>query len=866
VRREADVDRQRPLLGGVAHARLVRLSLLVLAFGAAGSQLALAPASASASPACSAGTCTASFGYRGAVEEWTVPNGVTSVSFVINGAGGGGSLNEASPGNGAKVKATLTVAEGEKLAFVVGGGGGLRAGGYGGGGEGGHEGEFGGGGGGGGSFVFSEAGSLLIAAGGGGGLGEETAAGGDGGQSGTNGGNNPGEGEFHENGGKGATQSSYGTPGPNGKKGAGPTTSTAIQGTGGKGGSAGASGGGGGGGYYGGGGGGSWWTWDGDGGGGGGSSIVNGGTGVTYETGAGGRGASGYASGSNGSISLSFPQPTTATALASSSASPAVGAAVTYTATLSPVPDGGKVVFKDAGSTIAACGEVAVSTVTGKASCEVTYATPGAHTITAAYKGSPDTLYPTSESSATTITATASTITALTSSSPAPATGHTVTYTATVSPVPNSGTVAFEDGGSPIADCGAQAVDTVTGKATCELTYDDPGVHAITALFSGSSDTSYASSSTVSATSVVATETTITSLESNTTSQILGGPIEYTATVYPAPNSGTVDFEDGGAPIPGCGTQAVNVVTGIATCELTYGSPGVHTITAAFSGSTDASYTASSTTSPTTLVAAAITTTSLLSSSASPTVGSPVLYTATVSPAPNSGTIDFRDEGVTIPGCGAQVVDTDTGKATCEVTYLFPAVHDIAATYSGSTDYSYISSATLWYTEITATAPIAPTFEQSTPTAATGTDPETGVHTDTSGATTSSGSPSQPHVTSAGHGSAVRLKLLTTSLATLLAHRSLLVEETCAGAGSHVLTRAHLGYPGVSSMLSLGSIRVSLKPGRARHVKIAIPTGTLRAIRAYSSRRHLASVTIVLSAQTGAGGQSQTVTESLPET
>jgi hypothetical protein len=50
------------------------------------------------------------------------------------------------------------------------------------------------------------------------------------------------------------------------------------------------------------------------------------------------------------------------------------------------VPGGGTVAFSDNGAAIAGCGAVTVSS-TGTATCPVTYATAGTHTITAAYSG-----------------------------------------------------------------------------------------------------------------------------------------------------------------------------------------------------------------------------------------------------------------------------------------------------------------------------------------------------------------------------------------------------------------------------------------------------------------------------------------------
>ena len=60
---------------------------------------------------------------------------------------------------------------------------------------------------------------------------------------------------------------------------------------------------------------------------------------------------------------------------------------MTYTATVTPTPDGGTVAFTDNGSTISGCGSVTVNTATGKAACQATYTTAGSHPIVATYLG-----------------------------------------------------------------------------------------------------------------------------------------------------------------------------------------------------------------------------------------------------------------------------------------------------------------------------------------------------------------------------------------------------------------------------------------------------------------------------------------------
>jgi DNA-binding beta-propeller fold protein YncE len=79
-------------------------------------------------------------------------------------------------------------------------------------------------------------------------------------------------------------------------------------------------------------------------------------------------------------------QVSTTGATASSSADPSVsGQQVTYTATVTPVPDQGTVAFSDNGQTIASCSAQPVNTANGTATCTVSYPGPGTHQIIASF-------------------------------------------------------------------------------------------------------------------------------------------------------------------------------------------------------------------------------------------------------------------------------------------------------------------------------------------------------------------------------------------------------------------------------------------------------------------------------------------------
>jgi hypothetical protein len=467
---------------------------LALLFGAGAATLYLGVSAAAAADTCSAGTCSLTFGDAGAsLQEWEVPNGISEATFLVNGAGGGSNTysdNGGPGGNGAQVTATIPVTGGDALQLLVGTGGERTEsaqgadGGYGGGGDGGTGAQLGAPGGGGGSFVFG-AGAPLIIAGGGGGAAVEPFPGGNGDQVGAYGGS------YDEDpGGEGASQSSGGLGGSGiatGESGTGPTTGPGAlaEGGAGEGGTKFAAGGGGGG-YYGGGGGGAGSAaneYANTGGGGGSSYVTSSGADVGYSS-AGGAGGVEEGAAEPGSITISFTQPTTGIALEATSPSPTASSPETFTATVSPSPSSGTVAFTEGGSPIAGCGAVPVEG--GEAACVAEYGSPGPHELLAEYSGSTDTVYQPVASTPLGIVVTGPTTTSLGASSTSPTEGVPVTFTATVSPVPDSGTVAFADGAGTISGCAAVTVDVTTGGATCVTSISTSGPHAITADFSGS--------------------------------------------------------------------------------------------------------------------------------------------------------------------------------------------------------------------------------------------------------------------------------------------------------------------------------------------------------------------------------------------
>ncbi|MFA6458305.1 MAG: LamG-like jellyroll fold domain-containing protein [Patescibacteria group bacterium] len=213
-------------------------------------------------------TSTTNFAYTGAVQSYTVPAGVTSITITGRGAGGGHMPGSGDGGAGGLSTGTISVTPGATYYIVVGGAGRdvvspynvPGVGGYGGGATGGTSTQYAGGGGGGmtwfsGYNTFAGGTPMLIAGGGGGG--------GDGGLSSVGGAGGGASGS------DGGYISSYGTKGTGGTQ----TTGGSVGGSSGAGGVGIGyqtyGGGGGGGGLYGGGGG------TGSGGGGGGSSYLS---------------------------------------------------------------------------------------------------------------------------------------------------------------------------------------------------------------------------------------------------------------------------------------------------------------------------------------------------------------------------------------------------------------------------------------------------------------------------------------------------------------------------------------------------------------------------------------------------------------
>ena len=284
-------------------------------------------------------------------------------------------------------------------------------------------------------------------------------------------------------------------------------------------------------------------------------------------------------------ISQVVSQASTTTAVGSSANPSAFGTPVTFTATVAPVAPGagtptGTVEFQSDSVDIVGCSAQALAS--GQAVCTTSLLTVGPHDITAIFGG--DTNFTTSTSSTLTQNISlASSSTALVSDTNPSTAGNAVLFTATVSSLAGSptGTVAFEDNGTNITDCGTQAISS--GTATCSTSVLAPGSHPVTAVYSG--DSTFATSTSNTVTQVVngiETTTTLNPAPSPNPS-VFSQPVTLSATVSSGSGTptGHVTFSSDGTTV--CGPT--DVISGVATCSTSALTVGAHSLTAAYAPS-----------------------------------------------------------------------------------------------------------------------------------------------------------------------------------------------------------------------------------------------------------------------------------------
>ncbi len=293
--------------------------------------------------------------------------------------------------------------------------------------------------------------------------------------------------------------------------------------------------------------------------------------------------------------------------------------------------------------------------------------------------------------------------------------GESITLTATVavsapaSGIPG-GTVTFSEGGNPLAGC--TALPLAAGQASCTAVFNAAGLAAVSASYGGSADAKGSISGTVD--EQVGMASTRTSLSSSLSTAVTGQVTLLTATVSrlsPASGSagGTVLFSSDGTVVAGC--SAVPVVSGVASCDTSWGSDSSHAVTASYLG--DVNDVASTSGTQYVTVSAAGTTVALSPLPSTATSGEKVTITITVkAAAPGggnpTGTVTVRIDGIVV--ATVQLDSTVDSRAQYSTDTLPLGAHAVTASYSGDGNYLPSSLA----------APVVLTVNSPPPVPATG--------------------------------------------------------------------------------------------------------------------------------------------------
>ena len=190
-----------------------------------------------------------------------------------------------------------------------------------------------------------------------------------------------------------------------------------------------------------------------------------------------------------------------------------------------------------------------------------------------------------------------------------------------------------------------------------------------------------------------------TAVQTNVSAPVAGQTVTLIATVTSAAGSvkpaGTVEFRDGGTPVPGCVGLPLGTSAPTAVCQASFPA-SIANVTAAYTAA-PGTFITGSTSSPTTLIVGRAASSVTVAASAHVSLGSKTTYTATVHPPAGStltptGRITFTDGGKSIKGCGSKALAAR--KAACSVKYLGLKQHRISARYGGNANFAPSASLT----------------------------------------------------------------------------------------------------------------------------------------------------------------------------
>ncbi|WP_430335111.1 Ig-like domain-containing protein [Rhodococcus sp. ACT016] len=276
--------------------------------------------------------------------------------------------------------------------------------------------------------------------------------------------------------------------------------------------------------------------------------------------------------------------------------------------------------------------------------------------------------------------------------------GKPVTLSATVTGAAQGDSVDFYDGTTKL---GSGALDG-SGVATFSWTPSAAGARSLQAKYLGSARANASDSVVQSVTVSVPDVVTSTTVQAPATAQT-GTAVTLTATVSPANASGTVQFRDGGVNIG----SPMQVANGVASLQYTFTTAGGHDITAVYSGAPGFAGSTASQAQTVTVSVPDVATTTTLQVPATADLGTVAVFTATVSPANASGTVQFKDGADDI----GSPVAVSNGKAQLSHTFTVAGNHSISAVFTGGTGFLGSTAAAK---NVIATNPPAPDVQTTT--------------------------------------------------------------------------------------------------------------------------------------------------------
>jgi CSLREA domain-containing protein len=347
----------------------------------------------------------------------------------------------------------------------------------------------------------------------------------------------------------------------------------------------------------------------------------------------------------------------------------------------SPTAPTGNVTVSD--GTDSCTGTVAAGT------CNLTFKTAGAKTLTATYVGDANfNASPASASVSHTVNP-ADTTTTITSDTPDPSvTGQTVTFNVTVAAVAPGAAVAPTTitGNVVVSDSGTNTCTaTLTaGVGSCTIDFPSTGSYSLTGTYGGDANFNGSTSAAISHTVNKAnTTTTITSDNPDPSDVGQAVTVGFTVTAN-APGAGTptgnVTVSDG---VDSCsGTVASG------TCDITLTTIGSRTLTATYAG--DSNFNGSTSAGAPHSVNKINTTTAITSDNPDPSVvGQPVTVQFSVTPSSGSGTpsgnVTVSDGTVSCTGTVAA--------GQCDITFTSAGARSLTATYEGDSNFNGSTSA-----------------------------------------------------------------------------------------------------------------------------------------------------------------------------